>query len=96
MSTSRAVLLPDEISEIAKKLYREKFREKYENHSRGEFLAIDVINKKEFHGKYPEDALRKARKQEPDGSFYLYRIGESATFHTGHRSEYEKPVDWLV
>lgn len=40
-------------------MYKEKFRKKYENHSRGEFLVIDVINKKEYLGKFPEDALRK-------------------------------------
>ena len=61
-----------------------------------EFLAIDVINKREYQGKYPEDALRKAGIVEPEGTFYLYRIGESAPFHVGHGREYEQLVDWLV
>ncbi len=96
MDKSQTVLLPDEISEIAKKLYQEKFRKKFEKNFRGEFLAIDVINKKAYHGKYPEDAIREARNVKPDGTYFLYRIGEAVTFNVGQINGCEKPLERFV
>ncbi|MCY4150639.1 MAG: hypothetical protein OXE94_00165 [Aestuariivita sp.] len=81
------ILTMDQIAEIGEKIYAETLQEKYENDHANQFLAIDVTTQDGYVGQYPEDALSLAEKTNPDGQFYLKRIGSSATFHVSYTGE---------
>ena len=93
MTNARNLLSPDQISEAARRLYDERFRGQYEGSHDGEFLAIDVVGKKAFLGRYPEDALGEASRAVPDGTFYLVRIGEPTTFNVGYPAKHRVARD---
>ncbi len=94
--TAVQFMSPEEIAEAAERIYDTCFREKYEGIHDDEFLAIDVLNETAYHGMYPEDALTKARAAQPDGTFYLIRIGADATFNVGFIGEQKTDMDWSL
>ena len=75
------VMTPDKIAEIGDQIYHDTFRETYEDEYKGRFLAIDVTYKTAHLGDHPEDAINEAEKKNPNGNFYLVKIGEAAAFH---------------
>lgn len=96
MTRAQYILSLDQIAEAAGRLYDEQFRGQYEGSHDGEFLAIDVMGKKAFLGRYPEDALGEARRAVPDGAFYLVRIGEPATFNVGYPAKQQSNLDRTI
>lgn len=93
MTKPQLFLSPDQIAEVAERLYDNTFRSKYEGAHNGKFLAIDVVNEKAYLGQHPEDALKRAGDAVPDGMFYLVRIGETAAFNVGYIGEQESELD---
>ena len=91
--TTTKPMLPDEIVEAAERIYDAKFRKQYEGSHDDEFVAVDVVSEAGFHGKYPEEALARAQESAPDGTFYLIRIGASATFNVGYIGEQETKLE---
>ena len=77
-------MTPDEIAEKGENIYKEFFQNEYEGEHNGKYLAIDVENKNEYLGNYSEDALINAQNNNPDGLFYLVRIGDKTAFHIGY------------
>ncbi len=88
------ILTMDEVAKQGEALYENLFKGEYEGEHDKKFLAIDVITKEAFLGEYPENALDIARKKNPDGQFYLKRIGASATFHVTCAEGTD--VDWIL
>jgi len=78
------VLTIDRIAELGEEIYAKKHRKRYEGEKDGYFLAIDVETETGYMAQYPEDALHAAEKSNPEGKFYLKRIGSSATFHVSY------------
>lgn len=91
--TTNQPMSPEQIAEAAERIYEEQFRAQYEGSHNDEFLAIDVLNETAHLGTYPEDALGEAEKASPNGTFYLIRIGASATFNVGYTGEHTTDMD---
>ena len=68
------------IAEEAQRMYEERFRVELEREHLGEFAVIDVQGGEYYLGKFPEDALCKARKGAPLGLFHLMKIGAQGAF----------------
>ena len=92
MTDNQRIMSPEEIADAAERLYEDKFRSHYESSHKGEFLVIDVFNEVAYFGKYPEDAMEKAERADPDGTFFLVRIGEPAAFDVGYTCEQNDTV----
>ncbi len=78
------VLTIDRIAELGEEIYEKVHRKRYEGKKTEHFLAIDIEIKIGYLAQYPEDALHAAEKANPDGKFYLKRIGSSAAFHVSY------------
>lgn len=91
-----SVRMPDEIAETGDRIYKEKFREEYEGQYEGQFLAIDVTSADGYLGQYAEDALAKAEEANPNGDFYLVKVGSPAAFHVGYTGERKNGLEGLL
>jgi len=81
------VLTIDQIAELGEEIYEFHLKKKHEGSHNDMFLAIDVTTKKGHLGQYPEDALKAGEEDNPEGQFYLKRIGSPATFHVSYIGE---------
>ncbi len=88
------VLTMDQIAELGEEIYASRLRKKHEGRHNDMFLAIDVTTRKGHLGQYPEDALKAGEEDNPEGQFYLKRIGSPATFHVSYIGEMN--VDGLL
>lgn len=77
---------PDKIAELGEKIYRERYKERYEHEHPEKFVAIDVNTESAYLGETPEDALEKAMAAAPDGVFHLVRVGFSWVFRVAYTS----------
>ena len=81
------VLTISQIAELGEKIYEKHLKKEYEGKHDNKFLAIDVTTKRGYLGEHPEIALGNAKENNPNGHFYLKRIGDSATFHVSYLRE---------
>ncbi|MCY4258856.1 MAG: hypothetical protein OXC91_01150 [Rhodobacteraceae bacterium] len=88
------VLTMDQIAELGEEIYEACLRKKHEGRHNDMFLAIDVTTKRGHLGQYPEDALKAGEEDNPEGQFYLKRIGSPATFHVSYIGEMD--VDGIL
>ena len=80
-------------AEAGEKLYREMYQAKFEHDHAGNFAAIDVLQEKTyFLGGTAIEALQKATKQSPNGTFHLIKVGVPAAFKVGFTLDDD--VDW--
>jgi predicted aspartyl protease len=80
-------------AEAGEKLYRDLYRAKFEHDHAREFAAIDVSSREDpFWGSTAAEALQKAIKQAPDGTFHLIKVGAPAAFKVGYTLDDD--VDW--
>ena len=63
------------IAAKGERLYARKFARDYEADHSGEYLAIDVDAERAYLASSPEEALKLAQKNNPNGSFHLVKIG---------------------
>jgi len=82
--TGAVMIPPNEITEKGKRLYQERFQKEYEAASPGKYLAIDVTSEQAFVADAPETALEMAQKANPNGFFYLVRIGAQGVVRVGY------------
>ncbi len=75
------ILKMAEVANLGEKIYEESLKQEYEGKYNDKFLAVDVTTRKGHLGEHPEIALEIAKKKNPDGQFFLKRIGAPATFH---------------
>ncbi len=75
---------PQEIADKGEALYRERYRAQYEQEHVGQFLAIDITSEEAFVAETPEQALETAQKRNPNGFFYLVKIGSAGVYRVGY------------
>eukprot|EP01041_Mallomonas_annulata_P033765 gene33765-56435_t len=68
---------PLEVAKAGERIYAENYQQEYEAKFSGQFAVIEVKSGEVFQGKFPEDAIGKAREKFPDGMLHLIRIGSS-------------------
>ncbi|MCY4006021.1 MAG: hypothetical protein OXE84_04205 [Rhodobacteraceae bacterium] len=93
----KPALNPDKVVEMGEEIYQTILKKNYEGKYDNQFLAIDVIECKEYLAQYPEDALHLAEKSNPSGRFYLKRIGSDSTFHMSYTGgmDVEGVLQWV-
>lgn len=84
---------PKDIAEAGESIYKEKYRDDYEEKYPAQFVAIDVETKGAFVDILPEKAMEKGRKVNPVGLFHLMKIGASGAFRMSYVSDARS--DWL-
>ena len=78
-------LSAEEVARRGEEIYDQDIRDRAETEHTGEFLVIDV-----FTGNYElspneAEAFNRADERNPDGLFYLMRVGSRAAHRIGHR-----------
>ena len=61
-------------------IYKRKYRKDFEKTNHGQFVAIDVTTEKCYIGSTPDEAVQKAKKDNPKGFCHLIRIGYSGVY----------------
>ena len=73
----------EEIAVRGEELYQRQIRGAVEPHNRGRFLALDIDSGDYAMGDDELAALDSARRNHPDGTFYLLRVGYPTAAHLG-------------
>jgi hypothetical protein len=76
----------EQIAALGEKIYREFYKDLYEQKYRGDFLAIDITNRKAYLDHTPESVLKRAVGANPEGIFHLIQVGFLGAFRMSHRS----------
>lgn len=84
-------LSPQQITEIAEKIYNDELKEKLERESLGKYVVIDVQTKRYFIADTADQAVSLGRQELPEGIFHLIKIGSSSAFSLGSRFIYQTP-----
>jgi hypothetical protein len=84
---------PKAVAEAGERIYKEKYRQQYEQDHRGKFVAIDVTTSDAFIGDTAEKALEEARLKSPNGIFHLILVGSPGAFRVGYSNG--ATADWL-
>ena len=71
---------PKEIAEKGYAIYREKYREEYEQLYPSEFVAIDLSTEKAYVAHTPEGAVKLLQKENPQSVFHVIKIGSQQAF----------------
>ena len=82
---------PEEIARAGQTLYSQKIKSQVEAANQGKFLVINVNT-----GDYEVDsddrsAFRRAELKDPQGLFYLLRIGHASAHRLGSRGKVSAP-----
>lgn len=81
--TTSEILDNEEIVTRATEIYDRKYRDEYEREFQRQYVAIEVFTEKAYLGKLSGEAIKAAREDNPDGTFYLMRVGFDTTFSIG-------------
>jgi hypothetical protein len=84
---------PKALAQRGEEIYNEKYRSDYEGRFAGKFVAIDVTSGAAYLADSPEDAVKKARANAPQGLFHLVRVGSAGAFRVSYSNDIN--VDWL-
>jgi hypothetical protein len=71
---------PKEIAEKGYAIYREKYREEYEQLYPSEFVAIDLSTEKAYVAHTLEGAVKLLQKENPQSVFHVIKIGSQQAF----------------
>ena len=77
---------PQALTDRGESIYREKYKERYEETHHGRFVAIDVGTEEAYSSESSSEALTKGRDANPTGLFYLLKVGSAGAFRVGYRS----------
>ena len=77
---------PQAFADRGESIYREKYKERYEEAHHGQFVAIDVGTEEAYVGESPVEALIKARDADPAALFHLIKVGSAGAFRVSHTS----------
>ena len=75
---------PEAVATAGEQIYKEHYQALYEKQHTGEYVVIDVTTNKAYVATFPEDAMHAAKKDFPEGIFYLIKIGSPAAFKVSH------------
>ncbi len=78
---------PQAFADRGESIYREKYKERYEDLHKGRFVAIDVATEEAYIGGSPVEAMIKGRNADPTGLFYLIKVGSAGAFRVRHTSD---------
>jgi hypothetical protein len=86
---------PKAIAQAGERIYREKFQKDFEASQVGKFTAINIATEQASLGETPEEALHKAKADDPTGVFHLIRVGFTSAFQVSHARTKASDPDWL-
>lgn len=78
-----SMLTKDEIARRGREIYERDIRAKVEREHDGEFLVIDVTTGDYAVGRDDEEVFDRAESKNPEGLFYLMRVGRPAAHRIG-------------
>lgn len=80
---SDSILTKDEIARRGREIYGRDIRADVERDHDGEFLVIEVSTGDYAVGKDDEEVFEHAEAKNPEGLFYLMRVGRPAAHRIG-------------
>ncbi len=80
---SDSMLTKDEIARRGREIYERDIRADVERDHDGEFLVVDVATGDYAVGKDDEEVFKHAEAKNPEGLFYLMRVGRPAAHRIG-------------
>jgi len=75
----------EEIARLGREIYERKIRPEVERDHDGRFLVVDVTKGRYEISDDELTAFDRAREQNPDGSFFLLRVGRRGAHRLGGR-----------
>jgi len=84
---------PKAAAELGEKIYRERYKDAFEQEHAGKFVAINVLNEDTYISDTPETALDTAYAANPAGLFHLIQVGHAGAFRVSYTQS--SSVDWL-
>lgn len=73
----------EEIARQGREIYDREIRRKVEGDHDGEFLVVDITSGRFSMGQDSEEAFEGAEEENPEGVFYLMRVGRKAAHRIG-------------
>jgi hypothetical protein len=80
---SDSMLTKDEIARRGREIYERDIRADVERDHDGEFLVVDVATGDYTVGKDDQEVFKHAEAKNPEGLFYLMRVGRPAAHRIG-------------
>ncbi len=80
---SDSMLTKDEIAHRGREIYERDIRADVERDHDGEFLVVDVATGEYAVGEDDEEVFERAEAKNPEGLFYLMRVGRPAAHRIG-------------
>jgi len=80
MVPAKYLRYPGLTNEVGKRIYDERYRQKYEPLHEGKYISIDVESGEAGLGDSLDEAMKAAREVAPNGWFYSFRIGYPNAF----------------
>lgn len=74
---------PNEIADRGEAIYLRKYQQEFEKSLPEKFVAINVRNEEAIVADSGEDAVHAALQKDPDGLFFLIRVGHPGAFDAG-------------
>ncbi len=84
---------PKDIAERGETIYKEKYRQKYEEEHLGKFVVIEVGSGQAYLGDTPDAAFETAREESPQGLFHLIKVGSPGAFRASYSPS--ESLDWV-
>lgn len=73
----------EEIARQGREIYEREIRREVEGDHDGEFLVVDITSGRFLIGHSSEEAFDRAEEENPEGVFYLMRVGRKAAHRIG-------------
>ncbi|MCY3919698.1 MAG: hypothetical protein OXG38_07825 [Chloroflexi bacterium] len=70
----------DSIAAAGEEIYNRKYREEYERLYRDMYVAINIRDESITRSDVAVEAMLEAKKEDPDGMFYLIWVGHKAVY----------------
>ncbi len=80
---SDSMLTKDEIARRGREIYERDVRAEVEREHDGEFLVVDVATGDYAVGQDEDEVFDRAEAKDPEGLFYLMRVGRPAAHRIG-------------
>ncbi len=80
---SDSMLTKDEIARRGREIYERDVRAEVEREHDGEFLVVDVATGDYAVGQDEDEVFVRAEAKDPEGLFYLMRVGRPAAHRIG-------------
>ena len=71
---------PKQLAEKGYAIYKQKYRQEYEQLYPSKFVAIDLSTEKAYVADTPEGAVELLQKENPQAVFHLIKVGAQEVF----------------